>query len=150
MPEMRASIYKFPSSFVICPVNVTTTGIGIASAPYQTLPLDISPAELGEAIFRALDASREGIAHPLDWKALAAPRLAAAGVKSEAAFQKKAELVTVRLLGTELSLTPCRNGGTAGNEKGFHPIEESKTHLNGHGRAPAGEAAIERFKFCTR
>jgi hypothetical protein len=111
-------------------------------------PDSVSSNELGEAITRALNVSREGVPHPLDWKSLALPRLAAAGVKSEATFQKKAELVTIYFDGTALTITPHRNGGGTGDEKGFHPIFEREAHSAGMTFAEIGAAAFQAFEHC--
>ncbi len=126
----------------------TSTGIGVATEPYQVLSSSVSPTELGEAIYRALNDSRENIPHPVDWKALAFPRLAAAGVKTEAAFQKKSALVTALFDGVILSVTPHRNGGKTGNEKGFHPISECEARVMEAAAEAAGTAIFRTFELC--
>ena len=56
--------------------------------------------------------------------ALAPPRSAAAGVKSERAFQLQSLLVSVTMIADVILLLPTRNGGASGNEKGFHTLED--------------------------
>lgn len=92
-----------------------------AVEPFQVLPSSVSPIDLGEAVHCALEDSRENIPQPTDWQAFAVPRLAAAGVKTEAAFQKKSQLVSAEFNGTVLKITPNRNGGAAGAKKGLRP-----------------------------
>lgn len=145
----KASIYKLSSRFIVCPVNTTTSGIGIDSEPYIVLPTSVSAVELGEAINQALDKSHDGVAHPLNWKGLAAPRLAAAGVKSEAAFQKQASLVSLITDGKTVAFTPHRNGGGIGPDKGFSPIDECAVTVDAKAPKVRGETTFQVFEHCT-
>lgn len=149
MSSQCASIYKLPTHFIVCPVSKTTAGVYIASEPYQVLPDLISPIEMGEAICRALQDSQEKIAHPIDWKALAVPRLAAAGVKTESSFQKKSKLVSAEFDGVVLTITPHRNGGAAGDGKGFHEIIELAAHVGEMSSDSVGSASLLAFERCT-
>ena len=148
MPEQYASIYKFPNFFVVCPTSKTTAGLLITVEPYMVLSNPVSSLELGEAVRRVLAESRQDIAQPTDWKALASPRLAAAGVKSEASFQKRAQLVTASFDGTALTITPHRNGGTTGDQRGFHPIEEHTRHVIETSPEAIGSASHYGFELC--
>ena len=145
----EASIYKLPSQFIVCPVSTTTLGIGITSEPFIVLPTPVSADELGKAINQALDSSHDGVAHPLCWKGLAAPRLAAAGVKSEATFQKQASLVSLIANGKTATFTPHRNGGATGPDKGFSPLDECAVQVDPRTQAVWGETAFQIFKRCT-
>jgi hypothetical protein len=144
----KASIYKLPSWFIVCPVSTTTSGIAIDSEPYIVLPMPVSAAELGQAINQALDGSHEGIAPPSNWKGLAAPRLAAAGVKSEVTFQKQASLVSSIADGKTLTVIPHRNGGANGPSKGFSPMDECAIRVNLETQEVWGEAAFQAFENC--
>lgn len=145
----KASIYKLPSRFIVCPVSTTTSGIGIASEPYIVLPTPVSAVEMSEAINLALDSSRDGVAHPSCWKGLATPRLAAAGVKSEATFQKLASLVSLITDGKTVTFTPHRNGGENGPDKGFSPIDERAVQVSRKTQEVCGETAFQVFEHCT-
>ena len=149
MQIRRASIYRFPERFIVCPVSTTTSGIGIASEPYVVLPRPMSFAELGKAISQALDNSHDGIPNPLSWRELVAPRLAAAGVKSDRAFQKQAALVSVIFSGTTMTFAPHRNGGATGSDKGFSPIDDSEVHVHLPTQEISGETALQTFDRCT-
>ena len=148
MPIKRASIYKLPSRFIVCPVSTTTAGINITCEPYIVLWAPIASLELSKAINEALDKSQNGIAHPQSWKGLAAPRLAAAGVKSEATFQKQASLVSLISDGKTVTFTPHRNGGATGNDKGFSPINECEIQVDQWTSEIAGEIAFRAFEGC--
>lgn len=149
MQIRRASIYRCPEKFIVCPVSTTTSGIGITSEPYFVLPARVSSAELGKAISQALDNSNDGIPDPLNWKELAAPRLAAAGVKSERAFQTQAALVSATCSGKTIAFAPHRNGGATGSGKGFSPIDDSEAHVHLPTQEVSGEAAFQAFERCT-
>jgi hypothetical protein len=149
MPSQCASVYKLSTHVVVSPVSKTTAGVRLAVEPYQVLSNPVSPVELGLAIRRALAESREQIQHPTDWKALASPRLAAAGVKTEAAFQKKSQLVSAEFDGAVLTITPQRNGGAVGAEKGFHALVEHVARVSEASPEAIGNASLLAFEFCT-
>jgi hypothetical protein len=149
VPVKTAFIYKLPSRFVVCPVSTTTSGIGLTSEPYIVLLAPVSAVDLSNAINQALDSSHDGVAHPVSWKGLAAPRLASAGVKSEAAFQKQASLVSVVTDGRTATFTPHRNGGANGLDKGFVPIDECAEQVDPTANEVCGETALQVFKRCT-
>jgi hypothetical protein len=145
----KASVFKLPSRFIVCPVSTTTAGVGIDSEPYIVLPASVSAVELGEAINQALNSSHDDIAHPLSWKGLAAPRLAAAGVKSEAAFQKQASLVSLITDGKIVTITPHRNGGATGPDRGFSPIDECEVQVGTKAPEICGKTTFQLFEQCT-
>lgn len=144
----KASIYKLPSRFIVCPLSTTTSGIGVTSEPYIVLPASVSAVELGEAIKQALYLSQDGVSQPLSWKGLAAPRLAAAGVKSDATFQKQASLVSLVADGKTVTFTPHRNGGATGPGKGFFPIDECAVRVDLNTQERYGETAFQAFEHC--
>lgn len=96
----------------------------VASEPFLPLPLDADASAVGDAVLSALTASSDAISHPTDWRAMAMPRLAAAGVRSERSFQLGTALVTVTRSKSGYWLEPHHNGGTSGDSKGFHPMPE--------------------------
>lgn len=144
----RASIYKLTSRFIVCSVSTTTSGIGITSEPYIVLPMPVSAVELGAAINQALASSLNGVDHPASWKGLATPRLTAAGVKTEATFQKQAALVSLVAGGLAVTFTPHRNGGATGPDKGFSPIDECAVRVASKTQEIWGATAIEVFESC--
>ena len=121
----KACAYRLKDRWLIHPSSKTTAGVFIACPPYQTIPASADVAAIGDAICLALAASRENIPHPTEWKGLSAPRLAAAGVRSEAALQRGSRLVLVERTENGITITPTNNGGTVGDREGFH-------HLNDH------------------
>ena len=115
-------VYRLTDRFLVCPLHVTTAGLSIESEPYTVLPLPCTASQLGAAVEAALLLSGDRIAHPEDWKAHAYPRLRAAGVRSESALQRNAQLVTVRSSSDGWIIEPSHRGGTRGDNKGFHSL----------------------------
>jgi hypothetical protein len=148
MQTQWASIYRFSNHLVVCPLSATTAGMRVAVKPFQVLPSSVSPIDLGEAVRHALTDSRKDLPQPTDWKAFALPRLAAAGVKTEAAFQKKSQLVSAEFNGTVLKITPYRNGGAAGATKGFEAAVEHEAIVSEMSPETIGNAAFLAFEFC--
>jgi hypothetical protein len=116
--------------WLIHPASKTTSGIFIASVPFQTIPVDADSAVIGGAVRAALAASLDGVPHPTDWKGISSPRLAAAGVKTEATFQRTSKLVSITRTGAEIVLVPTSNGGASGENKGFHNIDDCAIVVN--------------------
>lgn len=148
MQTRWASIYKFAHHLVVCPVLSTTAGIRVAVKPFQVLPSSVSPIDLGEAVQCALEESGKNVPQPTDWKAFALPRLAAGGGKTEAAFQRKSQLVLAEFNGTVLKITPYRNGGAVGEKKGFEAAVEHEAVVNKTSPEAVGIAAFLAFEFC--
>lgn len=144
----KASIYKLPSRFLVCPVSTTTSRVGLTSQPYIVLPNPVAAFELSKAISQALDGSHDGVAHPISWKGWAAPRLVAAGVQSEATFQKQALLVSLVTDGSTVTFTPHRNGGANGPDKGFSPIDECAVRMEPNPQEAYVATALQVFEHC--
>jgi hypothetical protein len=119
-----ASVYARERDFIVQPSSWTTTGLRIGTQPIEVLPGAASAADLGAAIQNALSAAKEGVAHPTDWKAHLMPLLESAKIRSWNALLKSAKMCEVETLGHEIRVTPSRNGGTSGSDKGYHPIAD--------------------------
>jgi hypothetical protein len=137
-----AAIYQLKDRMLIHPWQRTTMGLGIASEPYVSLPLDADANALGDAVLNALSLSGRTVPHPTAWKGLGAARLKAAGVKSEKAFQLGARSLTAEREAQGFRIEPSRNGGTKGDAKGFAPLPELGMSLPPTSNAEALGAAI--------
>lgn len=125
----NASVYRFKDRILLHPNCSTNAGVLLSTAPFEVLPLEASDHQLGLAVSAALASSSRVVAHPADWKVAALPRLAAAGVKTEQAFQRLSSLVQILFDGTSFQLEPTHNGGSKGDLRGFHAIPGSKIIL---------------------
>ena len=147
----NASVYFFPDRVLVVPNCPTPTGLLLSFEPYAVLSLAATDHELGMAIEAALFASTRTVPHPTDWKATSAPRLAAAGVKSERAFQLKSALVQVSKTPESVQVSPSHNGGATGDDRGFRPILGAEVNMSG--MVGATELAVQVHKAltaCTR
>jgi hypothetical protein len=142
-------VYQFKDRFLVHPWNKTTMGLGMATEPYVALPLDTDANVLGKAVLDALAQSGRTIQHPTQWKGLAAPRLKAAGVRSERAFQSGSRYVNVDRQDGGYLVCPSRNGGTRGDEKGHEPLLDRAISLASDSTATEIGAAIrEGLAIC--
>ena len=112
------------------------------------MPLDAELESLGTSVLTALSKSGRTVPHPTMWKGLDKPRLEAAGVKSEKAFQSGARSVRVER-GQVRRLEPSRNGGSKGDAKGFEPLPELSMSLPLSSTAAAlGQAIRDCLECC--
>ena len=145
-----AAIYQLKDRLLVHPWQRTTMGLGIASEPYVSLPLDVDLNALGNCALAALAQSGKTVPHPLSWKGLNEPRLRAAGVKSEKAFQTGSRSLTIDRVGDALRIEPSRNGGARGDAKGFEPLPELGISVPLNSAAEAlGSAIRAALKKCS-
>jgi hypothetical protein len=147
----NASVYSFPDRLLVAPNCPTPMGVLLSSEPHTVLSLAAPDHELGIAIEAALFAPTRTVPHPADWKAASAPRLAAAGVKSERAFQLKSALVQVSKTPESVRVSPSHNGGATGDDRGFHPILGAEMNMSGMVGATELAAQVRKaLMACTR
>lgn len=128
--QMAASI-KWEDRILIIGNSTTKSGFNICSSPYYALPIDASNEKIGELLKKALTENNYNVPDP-DWKdrSLNHQRYKAANVKSEKAYMKNARSVSVYQYDGIIHLTPSRNGGTKGENKGFHDITSETIQIN--------------------
>lgn len=144
----RAAVYRRQDRVVVFPECQTSAGVWISSEPYVQIGA-MDAAVIGQALVDSLQRSVLNCAHPTDWTIAARPRLTAASVKSEAAFQRGASLVSVVKSAGRISVIPTRNGGAVDPGRGFseHPSAALLLAID----APAdelGRAVIQAFESC--
>jgi hypothetical protein len=149
----NAHLYVFPDFVVLIPVNTSVDGVGLEADPIARLGTLEASAETGAALRNALGHSRRGVPHPTDWKLVASEvraRNRAAGIKSAKHLHESAKLVVVRETDLAFEVTPCRNGGSTGPDRGYHDLTDATLTLDRIasdeelGRAIARAAAICR------
>ena len=144
-----AAIYLLKDRVLVHPWERTAVGLGIASEPFVSLPVDANPDTLGKAILTALSHSGQTVPHPRSWKGLDTPRLKAAGVKSERAFQSGTRSLSVERGAESFRIEPSRNGGTKGDTKGFEPLPERSILVASDASAEKLGAAVRTgFERC--
>ena len=146
----RASLLSRSDRILVYPGRRTASGLWLSVEPYLVLPYGSAPEEIGSAVLRALGLSHGIEPDPSDWKSLSHPRLAAAAVKSEAAFQKGSKLVLIERHVDRTLFKPTHNGGTRGESKGFNELEGEVSSLSRSATpASVGAAALASVLRCT-
>ena len=93
MTLKQACAYLRKDKVILGPVSVTTAGVGVAVEPFLCIEVE-NIGKLGKGVLATLEKSQHGVPHPKQdqWKALLAPMLKAAGVKSWSSFAKSASV----------------------------------------------------------
>ncbi|CAM2154084.1 conserved protein of unknown function [Pararobbsia alpina] len=121
-----------------------TTGLWVASGPVYIVAVD-APENLDSIIRRALDGSKEGVQHPSqnEWKAVQAPMLEAAGVKSWTALSKGAKAVGLHSENGIVKMTPSLNYENKGGTSNLEAVVERELK-----NFDLGSALVEAFEAC--
>jgi CDI immunity protein len=144
-----AEVYARNTDFIISPSSRTLCGVWIGCSPVVRLARPVSETDLGTTIRRTLAKSRVGVPHPTDFKLLLTEFLAVAGARSWNAIQRTAAKCSIVAEATCIRVTPSKNGGTKGENRGYTPLGNLAIEL----RATAsdeelGEAVITAFAAC--
>jgi hypothetical protein len=118
----RVDVFFRGDDVLVHAEHFTTEWLSICGLPAFRIPRGELGARLAEAVHQAFAGCRSGVPHPTDWKAMLAPVLKVAGVRSWNALAKSSRVCIVEDRGTELALIPTRNGGVTGSNRGFHAI----------------------------
>jgi hypothetical protein len=116
-----ATIYLKAGALYFHGSSKTTDGVWIATPPFLRLEAKAAPAEKGIAAIEALDASKDGVPHPTNWKRVISPLLELAKVKSWSTLAKGAICLTLESDGEQLKVIPNQ---FLGPTEGFEPVAE--------------------------
>jgi hypothetical protein len=111
-----------PCSYTLSPH--TQAGVGVLVPPVHRFPLEPEPASVGR-VLRELLTTGTAIVPPETWKdrePLAGQFLKAAGVRSWRQLETGVRCCWIEASDGQVTLTPLRNGGTRGDQKGFQPF----------------------------
>lgn len=107
----RATVYLSKGKLFLHASSRTTDGVWIASEPFSIVDLDVSDADLGQAILSTLRGSQAGVSHPRTWTGLLEPLLTLANVRSWGAFARRASCVEIEEDDSNVSVIPTQNLG---------------------------------------
>lgn len=145
----RAALLNRKNRTLVYPECRTDAGVFVAMEPFIVLQKDPSATELGQALLTALNHSGRTVPTLTDWKTFSQPRLLAAGVKSEAAYQRNSKLVLIEMTGSEVVLKPTKNGGVKGDSKGFSELLGSEVIISSNENPnEIGLAALAVLQVC--
>ncbi|WP_211831189.1 hypothetical protein [Kistimonas asteriae] len=142
-------IYERKGSLFLGANQQTTAGVWLDAGPYFTCSSSDEEATIGSLCLQALEHSKSGVPHPKTHSGMTKPLLLAAGVKSYRTFIKGTKMCMLSA-SDKYEITPCRNGGSTGNEKGFHEIAEKTQYLQQASNvSQLGKAVIQALIACT-
>lgn len=151
MENKIVAVYKFRSSMFIQGYSETTDGVGQLDGPVFTAEAG-DMAQLGDNILKALEGAGKIIPHPtyeeIHDKNRISPMLQAAKMKTWNAMMKASKSVLVRFYRDQIILTPFRFGGTRGDTKGYHPMEDKAITCTDLSPETLGKALIQAFELC--
>ena len=107
---------------------------------------------LGAAVADALAAGAVGVRTPSkdEYRALQAPLLEVAKVRSWSALQRSAALCNIWQTPGGVVVEPTRNGGNSGDDKGYHPLsDQSVTIAAESSPRELGLAVVAAFERCS-
>ena len=143
-----ASAFKRGDSWFFHADCKTTDGVWIETSPRIKHNVNVTSDVLGQAVIEVLNGSKEGVSHPplaeLDEEST--PLMELAGVKTWAAFARRASSVVISADDDWLTIEPWENAGT---RMGFIPI--SGVSVKVRRDAPVeevGEALKKAMQFC--
>jgi hypothetical protein len=149
--ERFASVYRRGEHYFVHSNAQTVAGFWLASEPTVLLAIDCTSQALGEAVLNALKSGVFGVAAPSSgkYRALHAPLLAVAKVRSWSTLQRTASLCGVWHRGIEIVVEPTHNGGTRGESRGYDPLPEYAIKVDPHcSAADLGVAVRSAFERC--
>lgn len=139
------TVYKRANGWFLNPDARTVTGLWQSVPPFLMCALDSRPFELGNAVTRLLEESKQEMPHPAEIVA-PKPLLELAGVRSWSAFAKGASHVGVSADGDWITFDPSRN---AGPRTGFlYGIPSTLKIPANSTPEEIGESLIKTLAFC--
>jgi len=118
------AVFARDADLLVEPNCQTVTGLWVSADPVARLTRTVSPAELGAVVRRALAESRRGMPNPTNWREFPSGLLRAAGLRSWNALQRSAARCQIEAGSAAIRVLPSHNGGTRGEGRGYHSLEE--------------------------
>ena len=147
--ERYAGVYLTPEAVLPHAFKKARAGFLYGSPPVVVLRPDAPPAALGRALRGVLDAYVPNEPDPDDWKAARAEFLKATTFRSWKALEGGAKLCNVCEDRGRIVLTPTRNGGSRGDEKGFAPFSADPVSVPSDAdEETVGRAVLEALSRC--
>ena len=127
---LQASATLYPDKILIESVDRVKEGFGISSTNIATLPVDIDSETLGITIRHYLSLTRQGLPIPTDYKKHYQNYLDKAGFKTGKEHHKSALQLIVSQRQNHITISPTKNGGYTGKDRGFLFIKNADVVVN--------------------
>lgn len=151
-PVKACCVYSRADGYFVHAESQTVESVWILQAPVERVQLDAPDAALGAAVRRALARSRTDVAHPSDWMAFRIGvnrALNEVGISSVSKLHTGARLVSLRVFASAVCVTPTRNGGGSGPDRGFDELAEMVREIaEGSSDAELGQAVVASVAVC--
>lgn len=121
-----ASATLYPDKILVATIDSVKEGFGISSMNISILTVDTDNETLGSAIRQHLNATRIGLAIPKDYKKHYQDFLHKAGFRTGKEHHRNALHLTISQRQNQIIISPTKNGGYTGKDRGFLGIKESE------------------------
>src|SRR5690606_15689599 len=122
---LQACATLYPDKILIETIDRVKEGFGISSTNISTLPVDIDNNTLSSTLRHHLNATKTGLTIPRDFKKHYQDFLNKAGFIYGKEHHKNALHLTISQRQNKITLSPTKNGGYTGKERGFIEIKDS-------------------------
>ena len=122
---LQASATLYPDKIIIETIDRLKSGAGISSTKITILPIDTDLSLLGTTVRQHLSLTKENLPTPNDWKQHYADFLKKVGFKNGKEHHKNALLLNLHQKGDTITISPTKNGGYTGKDRGFLGIKDS-------------------------
>jgi hypothetical protein len=121
---LQANTTLYPDKILIETTDRVKEGFGISSSNITILPLNTDTEVLGSVVRHHLSLTKAGLPIPEDYKQHYNDFLKKAGFKNGKAHHRNALLLNIDQQENEIKITPTRNGGYTGKNRGFLEIKD--------------------------
>jgi hypothetical protein len=135
-----AGVYQHTDVLIVHALRQARAGFRVAVPPALRLPPSSPAAEVGKALRAALSAFQADGEDPSDWNAFRSEFLHATGFRSWKALEEGARSCWIEEEAAAIRLTPLKNGGSRGAQRGFQPFGVAPSTVS----ASAGDEEIGR------
>lgn len=124
------TVIQYPDEIIIHANNRTTHGVWIAKGPAKIVKSKFDAGLLFDQIMQTLSESKVNVDHPVDFSKWLVTFYEGIGKRGIKDYMKSAKLIDIDSNEDSFSITPTKNGGRSGKEKGFSPQVEFQIKLN--------------------
>lgn len=127
---LQASATLYPDKILIETIDRVKEGFGISSTTISTLPIEIDVETLGSTIRDHLSLTKTGLTIPKDYKKHYKDFLDKAGFKNGKEHHKNALHLTISQRQNQIRISPTKNGGYTGKDRGSIGIKDADIIVN--------------------
>lgn len=127
LTKQDIAVVKYPDKTIVETIHTIKNSYSIRSAEVSVLNPDASDLEVGLAVIKHLELSKDNIKMPNDtaWKEMKEKYKKITRLKSIKAEMKDSLYVQIRRQAGQIEFIPTVNGGTSGLNKGFQSSSEA-------------------------